>query len=51
MNYPQVYFEDCKCKIRKIKMPKFINSELESESESVSDFNFDTELKSKLESA
>ena len=51
MNYPQVYFEDCKCKIRKIKMAKFINSELESESESVSDFNFDTELKSKLESA
>ena len=28
MNYPQVYFEDCKWKIRKIKMPKFINSEL-----------------------
>ena len=41
MNYPQVYLEECKYKI---KMSKFINTELESELES------DTELESKLES-
>ena len=37
-NYPQVYLEECKYKIGKIQMPRFINAELESESES------DTEL-------
>ena len=31
-NYPQVYLEECKYKIKKIKMSKFINTELESES-------------------
>ena len=41
MNYPQVYLEECKYKIKKIKMSKFINTELESELES------DTELESK----
>ena len=47
-NYPQVHLEECKYKIKKIKMPKFINTELESESE----LECDTELepKSKLES-
>ena len=33
-NYPQVYLEECKYKIKKIQMPRFINAELESESES-----------------
>ena len=33
MNYPQVYLEECKYKIKKIKMSKFINTELESKSE------------------
>ena len=42
-DYPQVYLEECKYKIKEIKMPKFINTELESELES------DTELKSKSE--
>ena len=28
-NYPQVYLEECKCKIKEIKMTKFINTELE----------------------
>ena len=37
MNYPQVYFEECKYKIWKIKMSKFLNTELESESELESD--------------
>ena len=43
-NYPQVYLEECKYKSKKIKMTKFINTELESELES------DTELESGLES-
>ena len=33
-NYPQVYLEECKYKPKKIKMTKFIDNELESESES-----------------
>ena len=33
MNYPQVYLEECKYKIKKIKISKFINTELESKSE------------------
>ena len=46
-NYPQVYLEECKCKIKKIKMSKFINTELESESES--ELESDTGLKSNSE--
>ena len=42
-NYPQIYLEECKYKSKKIKMTKFINTELESDLES------DTELESKLE--
>ena len=48
MNYPQVYLEECKYKIKKIKMSKFINTELESESELESDTELDS--KSELES-
>ena len=44
-NYPQVYLEECKYKIKKTKMDKFIEAEIESVSES------DTELEAKLESA
>ena len=36
-NYPQVYLEECKYKIKKIQMSKFINTELESDSDSKSD--------------
>ena len=32
-NYPQVHLEECKCKIKKIKMSRFINTELETDSE------------------
>ena len=46
-NYPQVYLEECKYKSRKIKMTKFINTELESDSES--ELESDTELESKPE--
>ena len=48
MNYPQVYLEECKYKIKKIKMSKFINSELESESVLESDTELESE--SELES-
>ena len=43
-NYPQVYLEECKYKIRKIQMSRFINTELVSDSDS------DAELMMKLES-
>ena len=32
-NYPQVYLEECKYKIKKIQTPKFINTESETDSE------------------
>ena len=34
-NYLQVYLEECKHRMKKKKMTKFIEAELESESESV----------------
>ena len=46
-NYPQVYLEECKYKIKKTKMTKFINTKLESGSESESDIGL--ELKSESE--
>ena len=36
-NYPQVYLEECKYKIKKIKMPEFIDAKLESNSSSDSE--------------
>ena len=36
-NYPQVYLEECKYKIKKTQMPRFINVKLELESDSDSD--------------
>ena len=47
-NYLQVCLEECKYKIKKIQMSKFINGELESDSESESD---DIELMAKLKSS
>ena len=44
-NYPEVYLEECKNGMKKIKMIKFIEAELKSESES--ELQFDTELESK----
>ena len=32
-NYPQVYLEECKYKVKKIIIPRFTNTELESDSE------------------
>ena len=31
-NYPQVYLEECKYKIKKIKMSEFLDAKLESDS-------------------
>ena len=33
-NYPEIYLEQCKYKVKKIHTPRFINIELQSESES-----------------
>ena len=33
-NYQQVYLEECKYRVKKTQMPKFINTELKSDSES-----------------
>ena len=46
-NYPQVYVEECKYKIKKIQMSKFINTELESKSWSESESGFELEAKLK----
>ena len=56
-NHPQVYLEECKYRIKKTQMPKLINTELKSDSESSdSDLEsekvgskFDNELMAKLE--
>ena len=50
MNYLQVYLEEFKYKIKKIKMSKFINTDLESESELESESDTELMLESKLES-
>ena len=47
-NYPQVYLEECKYRMKKTKMSKFIYAELESELELES--NTELEPKSELES-
>ena len=44
-NYPQVYLEECKYKIKKIRMSRFINAELESDSD------LDSDLESKYDTA
>ena len=51
-NYPQVYLEECKYKVKKIQMSRFINAEqeLDSESDSEAESKSDTELITKSES-
>ena len=55
-NHPEVYLEECKYRIKKTQMPKFIDTELKSDSESDSDLDsvkigtkVDNELMAKLE--
>ena len=42
-NYPQVYLEECKHKIKKIQTPRFINAELELDSDSDLEQNSEAE--------
>ena len=52
-NHPQVYLEECKYRIKKTQMSKFINTELKSDSESELEVESksDTELMAKLKSS
>ena len=52
-NYPQDYLEECKCKVKKIQMSRFINNELKSDSESDLDSDLEkieTKVDNELES-
>ena len=49
-NYPQVYLEELKYRMKKTKMTKLIKVELESESELDSGLKSDNELELKSES-
>ena len=53
-NHPQVYLEECKYKVKKMQMSRFISAKLESGSESNSEreskSDSDTELMAKLKS-
>ena len=52
-NHPQVYLEECKYRIKKTQMPKFINTELKSDSESDLDSDLEkikTKIDNELES-
>ena len=53
-NHPQVYLEECKYRVKKIQMPRFINTELKSDSDSEPDSEAesktDAELMAKLKS-
>ena len=53
-NHPQVYLEECKYRMKKTKMSRFINTKLKSDSELESDLEAesksDTELKANLKS-
>ena len=49
MNYLQLYLEECKYKIKKIRMSEFINTEIQSESELESELESDTKLEPKSE--
>ena len=40
--FPQVYLEECKYKIKKIQMPRFINAELKSDSDSEAEPEYNT---------
>ena len=51
-NHPQVYLEECKYRVKKIQTPRFINTELKSDSEPDSEVESksDAELMAKLKS-
>ena len=41
--FPQVYLEECKYKVKKIQMSRFINAELKSDSDSDADLDSESE--------
>ena len=43
-NYPQVYLEECKYKIKKIQATRFVNAQLEPHSDSEADSDSDLEV-------
>ena len=47
-NYPQVYLEECKYRVKKIQMSRFISTELESDSDSESDSEAESKSDTKL---
>ena len=51
-NYPQLYLEECRCKVKKMQVSRLINAELELdfESDSEAESKSDTELMAKLKS-
>ena len=50
-NHPQVYLEECKYRVKKIQMSRFVNTELKSDSDSEPDSEgSDAELMAKLKS-
>ena len=49
-NYPLVYLEECKYRIKKIQMSRFITTKLESDSDREVESKSDTELMAKLKS-
>ena len=49
-NYAQVYLEACKYRMKKMQMSRFINTELESDSDSEVESRSDTELMANLKS-
>ena len=48
-NYPQVYLEEFKYKIKKIQMSKFVNAKLESDSDLDLDLHSDSEAESEYD--
>ena len=52
-NHPQVYLEECRYRVKKAQMPKLINTELKSDSESDLDSDLEkieTKINHELES-
>ena len=52
-NYPQVYLEECKFKVKKIQKSRFINTKLKSgsDSDSEAESKSETKLMAKLKSS
>ena len=48
-NHPQVYFEECNYRVKKIQTSRFINTELKSDSGSSDSDLHDKELMTKVE--